>query len=292
MLNTKIIKSIRFVLSVGVDGRIGSTILYCELDSHADTTCAGANFLRIDFGESHTTNVYGFNGAKAANVPITTAATLYQNKDTGAVYILVLQEVLFFGDRLKSSLLNPNQLRFGSSKVNDIPRQFCPESTHEILVESPGEPKLRIPLQMKGVMSVFESRKPTMEEYEDPSIPKYVMTVDSWDPNSKEFEAKEEQATVASVARGPMDTTTGDWEYDDMKVASALNTFQESCSASVVMQDECLYERMISCVNVAADDTVGDGLEGHLDEEVYHLDDASRQVFAVTTAEKKSILQF
>jgi len=47
---------------------------------------------------------------------------------------------------------------------------------------------------------------------------------------------------------------------------------------------------LVSAVNVTVDDLNGDGLSGHIDEAVYPMDDKSRQLFALSTEEKRSVL--
>ena len=54
-------------------------------------------------------------------MPIVSAATAFTCQSTGQTYILVINEALWFGDRLENSLINPNQLRFGGIIVNDNP---------------------------------------------------------------------------------------------------------------------------------------------------------------------------
>ena len=43
---------------------------------------------------------------------------------TGKVYVLVLNEALYFGDKINHSLLCPDQLRAKCIWVDDCPRQF------------------------------------------------------------------------------------------------------------------------------------------------------------------------
>ena len=49
---------------------------------------------------------------------------LYQDPDPGAQYILVFHQILYFSARIMTSLLNPNQLRFGGVVVNEVLRHF------------------------------------------------------------------------------------------------------------------------------------------------------------------------
>jgi hypothetical protein len=74
--------------------------------------------------------------------------------------MLVIHEALYFGDRLKESLLCPNQLRAAGILVQDSPIQFDSKSTHSLTV--PG--KLELLLEMYGVISHLRTRKPTADE--------------------------------------------------------------------------------------------------------------------------------
>ena len=59
---------------------------------------------------------------------------------------------------------------------------------------------------MKGCLSAFTTSRPTVEQYNDTTIPHLEMTLDSWDPVSKTFAEKEELAKsvmIASVTQRP-----------------------------------------------------------------------------------------
>lgn len=81
------------------------------------------------------------------NVPIVQAVAAYEDQDTGKTNILVLNQNLFMGDTLPTTLLN-NQARANAVVVDDVPHQFG--GTHFIFIPKHG---LRIPLQLWGVIS-------------------------------------------------------------------------------------------------------------------------------------------
>jgi len=89
--------------------------------------------------------------------------------ESGVVWILVFNEALYFGDKVKNSLINPNQIcSHAFNKVDDTPRQFDPDSNHGITFVSDVDDKtLFIPLQMDGVISYFSSRHPNTKELEE-----------------------------------------------------------------------------------------------------------------------------
>ena len=91
----------------------------CEMDSHADTICAGANCRPIEY-TGQQCDVSGFHEELAGltNVPVATVATGYQSPG-GEVFILIMHEVLYFGDTMNHSLINPNQIRHFGIPVSD-----------------------------------------------------------------------------------------------------------------------------------------------------------------------------
>jgi hypothetical protein len=80
----------------------------CELDSHADTSVAGPNFVVLEYTDM-SCNVSPFckTYESKENVPIVKAATAYDDEDTGLTYILVLGQALYFGEEVETSLLCP-----------------------------------------------------------------------------------------------------------------------------------------------------------------------------------------
>ena len=98
----------------------------CELDSHADTCVAGSNTLRVS-DEGCEVTVHGYSDELAPMIaPVTMVATLWIHPETGQPYILVMHESLYFGDRMGTMLICPNQVRANGIKVEDVPRQFDP----------------------------------------------------------------------------------------------------------------------------------------------------------------------
>lgn len=160
-----------------------------ELDSHADTSVAGANFrILYDTGEYATVHSFSSENKPFDKIPIGTAATAWTDR-RGQTYILRLNQALLFGDRLDHSLLCPNQLRFFGHKVDDVPVQFDHTSTHSIHLRSelPDDNEVTLPLMIKGVVSYFTSHYPTTNELD--TCPHINLTSDvPWDPNSPHFE--------------------------------------------------------------------------------------------------------
>ena len=121
-------------------------------------------------------------------VKITTLATLWEDPMDRQLYILIIHEAVYFGDHLKQTLLNLNQLQSHSLLVEDAPQQFDPKSLHSIHIPKSG---ISIPLHLDGVISTFPLSKPTWEEYN--TLPHIELTSDeAWDPHSAEYAEREE----------------------------------------------------------------------------------------------------
>jgi hypothetical protein len=123
------------------------------------------------------------------DVPVATVATAYDCPVTGKVHILVINEALYFGEKMKNTLLCPNQLRANGVNVHDCPKQFDPLSRRSVYVPSND---LEIPLSMRGVISGFTTRLPTQAELEDFATHVELTSEVEWDPYSVDFSATEE----------------------------------------------------------------------------------------------------
>ena len=159
-----------------------------ELNSHADTCGVGSTARVIEY-TGQTVEVSGFATSMDSikNVPVVKAALAYNDPSTGETIILVLNQTLYFGDDLPHVLLNPNQLCSHSIVVNDTPQHLSDKSSHSIKIE---EEKIEIPLLLKGVISYFNVRTPTVEEIENLSHVELTLSSE-WDPHSSIFEELE-----------------------------------------------------------------------------------------------------
>jgi hypothetical protein len=159
-----------------------------KLDSHADTCVAGANTVPLWFSDE-TVTVAPFIGEydPLRDVPIASVATAWDSPIDGSTTLLVINEALYFGDRMPHTLLCPNQLQFNGVNVYDTPKAFDPNSPHAIII--PGQ--VELPLQLNGVISFLETRKPTEEEIlgcKRVELPSAA----PWNPFSTLFQEQEE----------------------------------------------------------------------------------------------------
>jgi hypothetical protein len=132
-----------------------------ELDTRADTICAGANFCCLR-PTGMTCSVQGFHQSfePIPEIPVATVATAWDDPYTGQTYILIIHQALYFGTQLDHSLINPNQIR-----VTGIPVCDDPYDRHRHLGIDLGE--THIPFQTEGSTIYFNSRVPTREEMDN-----------------------------------------------------------------------------------------------------------------------------
>jgi hypothetical protein len=203
--------------------------------------------------------------------------------------ILIIHEALWFGDKQSRTLLNPNQLRARGLIVNDVPRQFNPSSTFSIV--DPAQ-DLEIELSVHGVVAGFTSRKPTVQELE--LYPHYELTSTiPWDPTDGSLADAESRVVKAAVIQEAVEC--GFQRNQERLIASVCQyskAFTSDLNSSGMARDDNadLYDRVIASVTVATDDDVGDGLDGHEDEEVYERCSEVRKVSGLSTDEQRSVI--
>ena len=142
-----------------------NTVRRNEADTNADMCCLGQNFIPLHY-TNRTANVYLYNDSYAPieNVPIVSGATAVDHPN-GNTYILVFHEALYYGKKMRHSLINPNQVRHSGLDFYDNPDG------------------LNLPLRYKGTKCMFSSRVSTHAELS--SCVHYKMTSrDEWDPES------------------------------------------------------------------------------------------------------------
>lgn len=146
-----------------------------ELDTRADTICAGKN-MRVLNWTGQTCSVKGFHSSYDAlsDIPIARCATGVTIN--GYTYILVFNEALYFGETMDHSLINPNQIRITGIDVCDNPfdRNTRLGIDHEDVF---------VPFRTQGSTVYFESFVPSEDDLHD--YPHIVLTDDKeWDPTT------------------------------------------------------------------------------------------------------------
>ena len=166
------------------------------------------------------------------DVPIVSAATAFTCQRTGQTYILVINEALWFGDRLENSLINPNQLRFGGAIVNDNP--FDPQIPISIQTD-----EVDIPLELAGTTIFFASSTPTPTELDN--CPHIHLTRDSeWDPHTVRL------AAVRSVEAEALRVSEGLFDANDVEIGLAQIS---SVYSLIEMAEAIRTQRILSAAN-------------------------------------------
>lgn len=99
----------------------------------------------------------------ASNVLIDDAALAYDCPFTNETYILIIRNALHIAS-MNHNLIPPFNAMEGGVTVNDIPKMHCSDPTINDHCISYKDTDLRIPLQLSGVCSYFNTRKPLVSE--------------------------------------------------------------------------------------------------------------------------------
>ena len=173
-----------------------------ELDSHADTSCVGKVGRVLEYTE-RICNVSPFAESyePMKDVPIANVAVGYYHPDGGELFILVINQCLYFGDRMDHVLLCPNQMRSHGIVVDDCPRHLSlnRSSTHSLFVPSCD---VRIPLHLRGVMSCFDCFYPSDDDLETGTHIELTSATIEWDPYSLSFAETEARSNVGAQPSG------------------------------------------------------------------------------------------
>ena len=101
---------VRFINKVRTVSFSKHELRHTALDSHADTSCAGSNFAVLELsGEKVNVTPFSEHYSAVPDVPIATVVTVWEDPRNGEIWILVVHDALYFGNKLKESLLCPNQ---------------------------------------------------------------------------------------------------------------------------------------------------------------------------------------
>jgi hypothetical protein len=136
---------------------------------------------------NRTVNVSPFlDSLETANsVPIVTATIAYDDEIAAKTYIIIVQQALYFGEKLEHNLLNPFQCRLNGIDIKECPRMLdptTPDGSQSILFPNK---ELKIPLMLNGIVSYFPSRRPTKEEFKRCPHIKLTLNESEWNPHDE-----------------------------------------------------------------------------------------------------------
>ena len=130
------------------------------------------------------------------NVPVVCGTTLWTDTVDSQEYILVFNELLWMGDSLTHSPINPNQLRAFGTEVQDNP------FSNERLSIQPASHDIAIPLQTLGTIKYTNTRASTDQELgQHPHI--VLSSTADWDPHHVRFPShdveEESRSTINAI---------------------------------------------------------------------------------------------
>ena len=211
----------------------------CELDSHADTCVAGPNFQLDEYtGEHCDVTPYSSDYQPLTNIPVVNASTAYTQKETGETIILRFNQILWYGNKLTMSLINPNQIRHAGIALSDDPT----DKTRDFGINGVD---FQIPFEMKGTTVFFETRVPTAWEYENCRI--VELTVDTpWNPG---------EVNISNVHASNL--TMEQLTYRNVCALERISRCEQQCDGKCqcgsdlsIYDSASLIRRMISSVQV------------------------------------------
>ena len=218
----------------------------CEMDSHADTCVAGNNCTVLEFTGRHATVEAYSPDYPSKQVPIATVATAYDCPTSGASYVLIINEALYFGDTLTFSLLCPNQLRDNGIHVDERHRSHASDSIFGIYIPTA---HLHIPFDLDGVIAGFHSRQPTDLELDELDDHIELTSDVEWIPHSFASSLAEEESeenselqeflrarhvqvlksrTLKQQIRSSLDCLRSSQSLSELKFANEVNTMNQT----------------------------------------------------------------
>ena len=200
--------------------RASTTFGRIELDSHADTIVAGSNCIIMQYtGKECDVSPYRDDYESVTNVPIVHAATAWQSPHSGQTYILVFHEALWMGGHMEHSLVNPNQLRYFGTKVQDDPTS---DRALSIINE---DNSFCMELAMAGTVVYADTFTPSEQELHDcPHI--ILSSPHAWDPHKVSF---------------PKAKRSLDEEVGSLRLLSAVNSTGGRDSGLEPYEDELVF---------------------------------------------------
>eukprot|EP00957_Ditylum_brightwellii_P050873 3858264-Ditylum_brightwellii.AAC.1 len=182
------------------------------------------------------------------DVPIGGVATAWTDPDTGHTIVIELHQVLMFCDELEMTLVNPNQVHHAGHYIQDD----YARRDEGMAIKVQGT-KIHIPLEMKGVIIGFETRRPTEDELEN--CARVSLTDDvPWEPQemnilSHDVQTHEIRRMRSGIRIADINICTTSNEPQIVDYHQSSNALLASISP--VYSDVTLLPRIVACVAIA-----------------------------------------
>jgi hypothetical protein len=137
---------------------------YLELDSHADTSCAGSNCRVLEYtNKTCTVSSFSSKQTKVHDVPIVTVATAYDALN-GEIYILIMNQSLYLGGAYATftPVSKPSKISWSNRRrcsTTPITRWKQINTFYYLHRRN-----ISIPLEINGCISHLSTQYPTSEE--------------------------------------------------------------------------------------------------------------------------------
>jgi len=222
-----------------------------ELDTHADTCCAGANWKFMETTNEVCEVTPFLNSYEPVKeIMVARCCTVWTSPETGREYLLVGDQMLWFGTQMDHSLINPNQIREYGVRVYDDPysnSHFGIDGDEEF-----------IPFNTTGTVVHFESRVPT--DWEERNLPVIILTGEEWEPtkvelgtNGRRSREQSEMRTIRSLTSGIPKRQLAALRQGEAnaRIERWGQVEQTLDQISPVLNGRILMQRLIESVNVA-----------------------------------------
>ena len=179
-------------------------------------------------------------------IPIARCCTVWTDQNDSTEYLLVGDEMLWFGTLLPHSLINPNQLRAYGLTVNDDP--FDHTRNFGIDLE-----QTFIPFDTTRRVVHFESRVPT--EWEKTHLPTILITGEDWNPMEEvlrpNVSSREdiEMRNLRSLSSRQINSVIGAVQKAEVELHGEIE--KQLGDISQVYNEREFCNRLISAVNIA-----------------------------------------
>jgi len=168
-----------------------------DLDSHADTSVLGAGALIfLDYDRPVIVEAYDPR-LGSAQYSTVSGAVAYDDPHSGRTLLLVINQAIHI-PHLDHHLLCPMQCRVNDVTVDETPKFLArdpTETTHALTLTDPDDPlqTVTLPLRLRGVISFLNVRTPTVEQFNDQTIPRLELTSQTltWDPQTTAYADQE-----------------------------------------------------------------------------------------------------
>ena len=220
-----------------------------ELDSHAASIVVGKNVL-VTHDSGKTVNVGPFTDqlGKLKNVPIVDCVVAHDCPYSKKTFILAMYNALYV-PAMEDNLIPPFALRRQGNVVNDIPKiqvDAPTELDHCLILD---DKRVHIPLHLVGTMSYFNSRKPSIDEYEEAMLHNQLIDLNvneaEWDPTNPFF--AQEEAKMLDFEGRVIERSSIAQDFFDVDESDQSN--YEVGKVNVLREDEALVAR-ISALSV------------------------------------------